>query len=204
MVTEGRSFLPRSRFDSTTETGSIIAQEYNCFMKSLKLDTIQMNQLDPRIIMTFFYPLLLTSLIAGFIFLFSLAAYVKPLNLQSSIISFLCIVMYSYIAGYIYRAYLKKSGDSHFLSYVYVCMYSLTYLPLALCFSIMLGPIGSILMFAMVLLTQYTISNNILLGHDFSSNKHRFVFSLLTLVIQFIFLIGFESFIMQSIKLLPV
>ncbi|KAM0676245.1 hypothetical protein GVAV_000208 [Gurleya vavrai] len=204
MVTEGRSFIPRNAFNTSPESRSIVSQEMDCFVKSLQIEPIQMNHLNPKFIMTIIYPLLLTSILTGFLFLFSLTSYIKPLDLPSFIGVFGIIVFYSYFAGFAYKSFLRKTNDSSYLSYVYACMYSIIYLPIALSLSVLLGMIGSILMFAMVLLTQYSVSNTLTLGHSFESQKRQFIFSLMVLVIQFVFLLGIEALVSNSIKKMPI
>lgn len=200
MVIEGSNFLPRANLDENTETGSILKQEVSCFKQSLTLDTIPLSRLNAKLFMACFYPLLIAISILTITFLFSLLGSVKTMEVSNFLILYLILITYCFLGGFAYMSYLKNNNVRiPYLSYVYVCMYSLTYLPMTLAFSMILGAIGSIFMFALVLVTQYWISNCMLNGYDFESNKQRFLFSIITTVIQFIFLLSVEAFVSASI-----
>lgn len=190
----------RSRFFSNSPDQCYFKQEIECIRKSIVLDPINMVEINPSIISTFLYPLILTLSVFLSTFFISLIKSSQTLNLMGIGIVYAGFLLYSYCGGLSYRMFLNKETDTKFLSYVYVCMYSMTYYPIALFLTLIIGPVGSIIMFALVLLTQYILMTTLCFGYDFPTMTKRFLFSLLILVIQFIFVVGLESLIVDQIK----
>lgn len=195
MVRQARSILPR--FSNERET-SLLSQEKDNFLKSCTLDPILIHRIEPSIFVVILYPALLSIAIYGVVYLMSIAKYVTPMSLKSLGLLYLLIILYSFICGYSYKLFLQKSNDASLLAYMYVCMYALTYLPVALFFSLLLGPIGSIIVFGLVIITQFYIPNCLLFAYEFSTTKRKFLFTVLTLVLQFIFILAIEQFVYSA------
>lgn len=201
MVIQRQPTLASSIFQNS-ENRNYFKQEFDCIQRSVLLDPINMVELRPSVFSTVIYPFLLALSVFLVTLLLSLSNYIRPLELSGMGLLFFGFLFYSYSAGISYRMFLKKDPDTKLLTYVYVCMYSMTYFPLAITLTLILGPIGSIMMFALVLLTQYVLMNTLCLGYDFPTNTRRFLFSLLTLVFQFVFIIGLESLIVNRTRIL--
>lgn len=201
MVTQGRNILPRRTSESIASSG-FFAQERGCIRNALTFDPIIITGLDPSFLMTLFYPLSLSISIYLFSLLMSLTGYVMPLDPIEFAVVYFLLLLYAYVTAFAYKSYLKRPDNPPFLAFVYISMYAITYFPLALFLEMILGPLGSIITFAMVLLSQYNISNSLSIGHGNLTDKDRFLFALLILILQFIFLIGIESCIMSSIRII--
>lgn len=195
MVRQARSILPR--FNNERDT-PLLTQEKDNFLKSCTLDPILIHQIEPSIFVVLLYPMIISLAIYGVVFLLSYAKYVMPLTLKGLGVLYLLILTYTVVCGYSYKLFLQKNNDANLLAYMYVCMYALTYLPVALMLSLLLGPIGSVIVLGLVFITQFYIPNCLLFAYEFSSAKRKFLFSILTFVLQFIFILIIEQYVYSA------
>lgn len=188
-----------TRYFSSFSNTNIHKQELECLRKSILLDPIIMHELSASIIVTFLYPFILTlKIYVATLIISFLSTSMLALDSQGASITYFGFLIYEYCAALAYKMFLKKVPDTKFLSYVYITMYSMTYFPVAMILMLIIGPIGQIIVFAFVLLSQYVLTNTLCAGYTFVSNTKRFLFSLLTLVLQFLFIMGLQSVIVTK------
>lgn len=185
MVVQHANTLPDHIRSNTSFTN-----ELRNYKKSFVLDPVSVEDLEPNIFLIVLFPLY-TCLLLLLTSVLSTIPHIRPLPVPYILGIYLAIQAYLLISSIIYRWYLTKT--SSILAYMHVLNYTLSYMPLSMLLRVLLGALGFIFVFAYVLVLQYYSSAIVTLGHEWTSRKNVFVFSLITLVISFMFVYGVES-----------
>lgn len=161
--------------------------------KALKLYPIEMEGVresaTPIVVYTALLSLLTTTCISLGV-LMKTGSFVLQKTLGLLFGSFLTMLMFFFAAGYIYKGVLGKRLDTSYLSYVYVVAFSMTYYPLAMFLAIMIGgPMMFILTIVLSSVSQFFISTSMTRDHRFESNREGFIFSMVSFVLQWGFVI---------------
>ncbi|ELQ74199.1 putative transporter [Trachipleistophora hominis] len=185
MVVRHSTALPDHLHANATLTG-----ELRNYKKSFLLDPISVEDLEPSIFLILLFPLY-TCLLLLLTSLLSTIPHVQIVPVPYLLGIYLAIQAYLLVSSLIYRWYLTKT--SSIVSYMHVLCYTLSYMPLSMLLRVLLKALGFIFVFAYVLVVQYYSSAIVTLGHEWTSRKNVFVFSLITLVISFMFVYGVEA-----------
>lgn len=114
--------------------------------------------------------------------------------------AFIVMIVFFFVAGYIYKMTLDSILDTSYISYVYVVAFSLTYYPIMMFLARISGEnLGIIFVMISALISQFFVESSMLSEHNFDSNRKRFMFSLAVFALQWGFaFLGFSLILSVS------
>ncbi|EJW02197.1 hypothetical protein EDEG_03351 [Edhazardia aedis USNM 41457] len=184
------SVLPRQTNEYLSGATDILNNEMQNLKKSFCLEPISMSSLNPSLIYILIFPLFIDLQCLCASFIISLIKGISTLNHKGFIITYFVLLAYIFLCALAYRSFLKSSTLSSYLSYVTVMMYTMIFIPIFLFFYLLLGQLGFVFSFATLLITQYSVSLNFLPEETSMTSKRRFLFAVLSFVLQSIFVSG--------------
>ncbi|TBU04920.1 hypothetical protein CWI39_0741p0010 [Hamiltosporidium magnivora] len=194
MVVAGKARAIRYFTNSRNGFMKIFNEEFSVLKSSLKLNKIDFSNYRPRIAVTIIYSLLQTTLVSIIGLVVSLLKSKKDFNFVFYPVSFGCILIYSYGAGYFYKACFDKRDSYTFFMHVYICMYSISYLPVFCILQSIHKVLSWIFFLAFWILSEYALCLNyrdMILGSD-DPQRTNFLLNISALVTQGIFLAAYS------------
>lgn len=188
-TTQGHS--NRKVFD--TRDGTSLGNLLRDYVRALELYHIDMEDVRESIAPVLTYTGLLAMQIFGFLWIVS---WVEGVGGMSSVLglsfgAFCVMIMFFFGAGYIYRGTLGKGADTSYISYVYVVALSVVHYPYLMFVGLLAKGIWMFLcMMAISSISQFLIRSSMLRSHNFESQRDRFMFDIITFILQCGFCFG--------------
>jgi hypothetical protein len=194
------SLAPSKPFESGNR--GMVSELLDDYFRALTFRAIYMDMVSPSVILLLLLMLFMSLLVFGSVALASILTGGLNLNaaLSYGIAAFGSILIFSLLAGLIYRLMLSKTLDTSYITYPYVVALSLAYYPFAIGLGYAFDSFKFYFFIVVAIISQYLLNVSMLNGYEFESSRESFIFTLATFILQWGYLLVFSSL---SAKYMP-